>query len=470
MKKSTIALSVVAVLAAITTGGAYYTGNQIEQRYPELIAKANTGLKVLNAYDVNAQIEEIKLTKGLFSSDVEYDLKVQTKEQTFTLKGHDKLYHGPLPLNRLIKGNLAPMLLSAETQISTLDEKVKAYFTDSNVLSATTHTSYRGDVLGNVTINPFKSKTIEASKIYFEGDYTGLGKQKLQTDSLKLQNGNETIALTGLNYQANYQTNQNYPAIKGLGDYQFALKKLTITSENCPIFNLNELRSKGNSNIANDRVLSSTDLTFKMDGNNGSANAKLGQMHFDMQADLDAKSFNEFMVLSENFDEKNPEFEQQLHTALTRLLTQSAQLKVKELSLENSKGKNRFALNLDLNKFDIAQVSQLSSVEQVLKIFKPSSLNLDLNLATTEEFIAKWLTIVPDQNYLGNPEENAKRIVQQLASIAKQSQLASVDAENVKLALNIENGKVNLNGRTLSESELQMILWALVLSISGLVR
>ncbi|VEI46373.1 Uncharacterised protein [Actinobacillus equuli] len=43
-----------------------------------------------------------------------------------------------------------------------------------------------------------------------------------------------------------------------------------------------------------------------------------------------------------------------------------------------------------------------------------------------------------------------------------------MDAENIKLALKIENGKVNLNGREVSESELQLALWAIMLGASGL--
>lgn len=66
MKKSTLAISVVAVLAAITTGGAWYTGSQVEQRYSELLKQANNTLHSLSAYGIkNAQISDVQFNKGL---------------------------------------------------------------------------------------------------------------------------------------------------------------------------------------------------------------------------------------------------------------------------------------------------------------------------------------------------------------------------------------------------------------------
>ena len=45
MKKSTIAISLVAALGVAAVGGAWFTGSQIEQRYAQLIENSN---KLLN--------------------------------------------------------------------------------------------------------------------------------------------------------------------------------------------------------------------------------------------------------------------------------------------------------------------------------------------------------------------------------------------------------------------------------------
>ncbi|VEI46369.1 Bacterial protein of uncharacterised function (DUF945) [Actinobacillus equuli] len=79
----------VAALSAITSGGAWYTGNQIEQRYPELLEQVNTGLKGLKAYNIHADISDVKLTKGIFSSEVQYNVNVKTDKNSFALKGND---------------------------------------------------------------------------------------------------------------------------------------------------------------------------------------------------------------------------------------------------------------------------------------------------------------------------------------------------------------------------------------------
>ena len=268
MKKSTLAISVVAALAAITSGGAWYTGNQIAQRYPELIEQVNIGLKGLKAYDIHADISDVKLTKGVFSSEVQYNVNVKTDKNNFALKGNDTVYHGPIPLNRLMKGNLVPMLLSGETHISAVDNQLKSYFAGNDVLSATTDIHYSGNVAGNATLNPFKSEKIETSKIYLEGDYNGFGKQHLNIELLKIKGdseSNDALELTGLHYTANYTQDKQYPELKGLGDYQANIKKLSVVNEKNEIINLNELTSKGHSEIKNERVVGSGALTFNAD-------------------------------------------------------------------------------------------------------------------------------------------------------------------------------------------------------------
>lgn len=471
MKKSTVALSVITALAAITTGGAWYTGNQIEQRYPELLEQVNTTLKGLKAYDIYADINDVKLTKGVFSSEVQYNVNVKTDKNSFALKGNDTVYHGPLPLNRLMKGNLIPLLLSSETHISALDNQLKSYFAGNDALSATTDIHYSGNVAGNATLNPFKSDNIETSKIYLEGDYNGFGKQHLNVELLKIKDDSESkdaLELSGLHYTANYTQDKQYPELKGLGDYQASIKKLSVVNEKNEIINLNELTFKGHSEIKNERMVSSGDLTFNANWAAEAKTADLGKIHLDMMMDLDAKSFNELALLSHKLESESPEIQNQLQTAATNLITKALKLKINEFSIENAKGKNTFSLNLDLDKFEIAQVSKAKAIEDTLKIFKPSHLDLNVNLAASEEIAKQWLTVVPDANYVSTPEENAKLRIQELANSAKHSGIASVDAENIKLALKIENGKVNLNGRTVSESELQLALWAIMLGASGL--
>ena len=469
MKKSKIALSVIAVLAAVTTGGAWYTGNQIEQRYPALLEQLNHNLKGLNLYGINAEINEVKLAKGVFSSEVQYNVNIKDGEKTFTFKGNDKVYHGPIPLNRLLKGNLVPMLLSGESRLSAVDEHIKTYFANHEILVATTDVNYAGEVAGNATLNPVKSETIETSKIHFEGDYTGFGKQKLNADFIKVksQESNEKIEITDLNYDANYIKDNQYPELKGIGDYQVSFKKLAFITDKNRIVNLNDLISKGNSKIENNRLVSAGNFSIKTDWTEGNKTADLGKFQADMALDVDAKSFNELMLLSDKLENESPEIQQQIQTVVMALVSQAPKLKISELSLENAKGKNTFNLDLNLDKFDIAQLSQAKSIEDMLKIFKPSYLNLNLNLAASEEFATQWLSVSPE-DYAGTPEENAKLLIQELTNTSQQSALATVDAESIKTALSIENGKVTLNGREVSESELQLALFAIMFGAGSL--
>ncbi|WGE89825.1 YdgA family protein [Actinobacillus arthritidis] len=474
MKKSTVAVSIIVALAAMTTGGAWYTGNQIEQRYPQLLEQANHHLKSLNIYSIDANISDVKLTKGIFSSEVQYQVNIKESDATLTFKGNDKVYHGPIPLNRLMKGNLMPMLLSGETHISAVDEKIKTYFANNDVLTAVTDVNYSGEVAGNATLNPVKTDKVETSKIHFEGDYSGFGKQKFTADLIRFKNADanpeqnhEKIEITDLNYDANYVKDKQYPTLQGIGDYHLSFKKLALFAENNQTVNLNEFISKGNSKIENGRLLSSGNFSVKADLAENNKTADLGKIQTDISMEVDAKAFNDLRVLSDKLESESPEVQQQIQAIVMALVTQSPKLKINEFSLENAKGKNTLSLNLDLDKFDMLQMSQAESIQDTLKIFKPSNLNVNLNLGASEEVAKQWLTLYPEHQ-AGTAEENAKALVQELTHYAQSSGLASVDAEKIKMALAIENGKVMLNGREVSEAELQMALFAIMFGTGDL--
>lgn len=125
MKLTKITLALAGILGIAVVGGSWYTGQQAEQRYQQLVQQGNQSLKALKIYGIDAEIKDVKFERHFFSSDVKYTLEVGTVDERYQLQGDDKLFHGPLPLNRLSQVNLMPAMMSVESKLY-LPEKIQA--------------------------------------------------------------------------------------------------------------------------------------------------------------------------------------------------------------------------------------------------------------------------------------------------------------------------------------------------------
>lgn len=114
-KKWAIVPAAIIVLGGVWVGNAWYTGSQIENNYPQVIQKINDNGII--------KIENVKLERHLFSSDMQYDLQIGE----LTMPLHSKIYHGALPLNLLQHFNFKPVAASTETTLIK-NEKTAAIF------------------------------------------------------------------------------------------------------------------------------------------------------------------------------------------------------------------------------------------------------------------------------------------------------------------------------------------------------
>jgi uncharacterized protein YdgA (DUF945 family) len=80
MKKTLVAAGVVIALGIIWTGGAWYTGKQLESRLGEMISQANEQIK-RTAPEASVELSSQNYHRGLFSSQMELVVKpVEGKE------------------------------------------------------------------------------------------------------------------------------------------------------------------------------------------------------------------------------------------------------------------------------------------------------------------------------------------------------------------------------------------------------
>lgn len=167
MKLTKITLALAGILGIAVVGGSWYTGQQAEQRYQQLVQQGNQSLKSLKIYGIDAEIKDVKFERYFFSSDVKYTLEVGTVDERYQLQGDDKLFHGPLPLNRLSQVNLMPAMMSVESKLY-LPEKFKLQtpFTEGQ-----TDISYAGNLSGEFSLNAFKGETWDLAKTQIEFEY-----------------------------------------------------------------------------------------------------------------------------------------------------------------------------------------------------------------------------------------------------------------------------------------------------------
>ncbi|MDU8923908.1 DUF945 family protein [Pasteurellaceae bacterium LIM206] len=133
MRKSTLAVSVIIALGVIWTGGAWYTGKVAESEMQSQLDRLNQEAQAYAALGYEVKIGNAKLERGIFSSDHSYEVMVKSLNDShswvFPFEG--KLYHGPLPLNRLSRFDFVPAMFSAEDKL-VRNDTTQHYFAATN--------------------------------------------------------------------------------------------------------------------------------------------------------------------------------------------------------------------------------------------------------------------------------------------------------------------------------------------------
>lgn len=165
MKKTLVAAGVVIALGIIWTGGAWYTGKQLESRLGEMISQANEQIK-RTAPEASVELSSQNYHRGLFSSQMELVVKpVEGKENPWFKPGqtivlHENIDHGPFPLAQLKKLNVIPSMASVHSTLVN-NEMTKPLFDIAKGQSpfvAETRIAYSGDTRTDLTLHPLNSE------------------------------------------------------------------------------------------------------------------------------------------------------------------------------------------------------------------------------------------------------------------------------------------------------------------------
>ncbi|HGO5815044.1 TPA: YdgA family protein [Mannheimia haemolytica] len=472
MKLTKIALSVVAVIGAVAVGGSWYTGKQVEEKYQALVVQANNQLKQLSGeFGANIELKDVQIDRHFFSSDAKYRLEVDLGNgKKLDFVGNDKLHHGPLPLNRLAKLNLAPVMMSAESKLQAPEALKKLM--GEHIGTGVSNISYSGDVEGHFDISPIKHSDetghIETTPIKVQYSYDQKLKgvdSTVELESLKIKaiKAEEfDFQIQGIVYAFQAENNESYPNLtfgKGNAKVKTIEFKSKSESNSGASSQIKDIVVKGDNLLKGDRLISTGNLeaaTFSIEG------VEMGKLKMDMAYDLDAKLTNDITpLLSKPETVEN----QQTTELLMQLLAKSVKFHINNFSLENSKGKFDLAFLLNIAQLNPQNIGNMQQV--VLQALSTSKFTSNINRDYAED-IVRQIAMLKDKLSEEEAKVVAKQQVDAVFANAENNGLRVVDNNKVMIELAVENGKVNLNGRELSEQELQMALFMIMMGAGSL--
>lgn len=210
----------VAAVAAIWTGTAWYTGKQIEARLAQDVQAAGDRVQRLGAkLGIPVTLELLSFERGVFSSDARFGLKATVQsdgkptEKAFEFTG--KVEHGPFPASRLASGDVAPVMAAGRVQMAQTPDAAAWFAAAGGSAPMTAHFlfSYDRDLSGGLGLAPVSYAdgpvTIEFSGLQALGESAGDGTRTLASlamDRMVLSEavkggadaGRHTVTLDGL--------------------------------------------------------------------------------------------------------------------------------------------------------------------------------------------------------------------------------------------------------------------------------
>lgn len=460
MKLTKIATSVVAVIAVAVVGGSWYTGKQVEEKYQQLVEDLNSQLSVVNAqYGSNIAIKDVQINRHFFTSDATYRLDIADEKLSFI--GNDKIYHGPLPLNRLTKFNLAPVLMSIENNAKAPEQFKK--FLGDQLGTGITNIHYSGKTDGEFTVSPIKFSDetgvfdISSIKTKYSHDQNSKHTEAVvNLDNVKVTSPEIDFKLQDLSYEIETGDNHGYANL-ALGKGNAKVKTIEFKSANGQLSQINDIVIQGENTLKDDRAVSTAALnaaSFNIEG------VQLGKWKMDMAYDFDAKSANDLMPA---FSDPEAVNNAQVEQMLLQLLEKSFKFHINNFSFEKDKGKFDSVLILNVAPFDL---NRMGDFNEMIKALSSSKFTTNISREYAEDILSQ-ISMVKEQLSEDEAKVKAKQEVDAAFANAVNSGFRNVDDKSISIELVAENNKLLLNGRELTENEIQMAFFVLMMGLGG---
>ena len=489
MKKSVGVLSgLVVAVAAVCTAGAWYTGKQLPEVLEQAMAQANVQLKQSSGLSGKVTLELASLESHLFSSTAHYRVKVTELQgadasQSFELGFVDHIEHGPLPWSRVKALKLMPVMAASNYALAK-DALTAEWFAASGEVPpgfGQSSLGYDGSTDGTLIMPPmqvtevggattkFSGLAIQASgtrdgeRITFSGAAPSfsldlvdkeIGPLKIELKNLSLD-GNLTKTPYGFYVGSTDMVLDHFSAAKGEEQKVLLLKQLEQRSES---------RADGDQ-FGGKIVYKVGDISF--DGKPVGSSAMVWNIkNIDMPA---------MQALLTWYQSRLPEFQaaaaqgqvlpslpmtesekNQVNANVQQLLAAKPQIALEDFSFKTANGESHFKLSVDLGKPSSLELpsaelykQMITQVQSTLQVSKP----MVGDLATLQARLQGQ----SDEQVLA---QQASQTGEMLGMMAVQSQMATVQGNDILASVHYADGMVDFNGQKMTVEQFASLIMA----------
>lgn len=494
-KPAVVFLGFVVAIGAVSAGGAWYTGKQLEPVLQTAIQNANKELQTSMAgVDGTLALELVSLDRGVFSSTAHYRLKGQgsvfgEENPNPELLFVDHIEHGPLPFSRLVTLKWLPVMATShyELEKNPTTEKWFAASKDVSPLKGVANIGYSRSVSGNIELLPLEFKD-DTSSVSFSGanldfDSSAEG-QKVKADgfmnNLKVAavdaNGAPFEAeLAGLTVASNLEKS-TFGFYTGQNTVELTDTKVTFGPQKA-VLTLKGFEQKDSTQAKDNNLAGRVDYKIDEIGYQGKAVGSAAMAVSMKNVDIPA-----MLVLTKLYQDKMQpvqaaaaagqpvpelqltEAEQALAEAnVNQVLAAKPQLAVENLSLKTTHGESKFNLVVDLAKPASMELPPLELGKQMVAL-------LDANLTLSKPMVSDVAALQAQVGGVTDPkaiEQQSHMAAEMVSSMAVGTQMATLVGTDVVSKLHYANNEVTFNGQKMTVEQFIGFVMSKVGAVSG---
>ena len=475
MKKTGIAIAVVLATAAASTGGAWYTGTQLENVLNESIERGNEQIaKQLPGSGV--KVELASLERGLFTSQARYRLHLG--EFASDLPGSelvivDQIEHGPFPLSRLKSLQLLPVMAYSTSRLEQ-NELVAPLFKlagEQDPILVSSAIGYDRSASGEYRVAPLtvSEEGVDLSFSGLNGEFDtteDASELKLSghADSLVMNfNGaqNGSLKLSGMHLESD--RSQGAAGLY-LGDGSFRLDSLEVSGDELKPVRLSNMVQTDSMQQDGDKlsgqlsyeigevsydgqVLGSSRMDWSLSDFDGAAMKSLTDLYNAYALRMQASGASEVL-------EPSVEEQAQLLVAVQALLAGKPKIALDNFSIKTANGESRFSLKLALDKPQSLELPPEQLVQQLIS-------RLDARLELAKPMISDivgYKTLFEPQADPQQVAMEAKMMAEMAGEMANAMQLGKLEGDTIVSSLSYADGNIDFNGQVMPAEQFAAML------------
>lgn len=477
MKKSTVAVGVIIALGVVWTGGAWYTGKQLEKNVDAAVNKLTADASKKLGENIHSTVKDFH--RGLFSSHFVLDITPDKDADIPGIKPGQSLQlnvdvdHGPFPLARIGSGNILPAM--AATKLSLVNNALTKPLFDltkgKSPVSALVSFAWDGATSSDITIAAGEYKD-KSSVLTFDGadyhinanaamdafDYNA----KSQKITISGQTGAE-IVIPEITFSGHLnKTPFNFMT----GDEQANVDNISVSANGKSVAEVKNLSFNMHSDLSTDKKKLNAKAEYALASLNVQGqDFGGGKIAVDL-ASLDAAAFNDFMEAYRQFSKEifvsTPAQQEDADYILGKLekliASNAARLKKGEpevkwlVNWKNAKGEATLNLDYqaaDANKAVDASASDTAVLDSQIK-YVAGKLVLPVDMAVET---GKNVMIVADHKSAESAKAQAMRSVNDLVALGNMFKLITLENNTVRMDVQYRQGYITLNGKKMTLEE-----------------